>query len=163
YKAGDVCAALDPISTDDVWVGAKDVPLGTFVAATAVRGDLGGSRLAGEYLVASDGAEQFHRLVDAQLDQPCAFYKASDGSLRCLPSVGFAATSTEYADASCTQPLAMQIGGCKRPSYVESFAPTCDATVRLWDAGCRFSGATVFGNDDQMACGEAFRFPADYY
>ncbi len=67
-----------------------------------------GTRLKVRKLVGDDGAEQQIGFFDTQLNMNCAFTKASDGSMRCLPTTTLQG-GTYYIDAGCTQPI---VTGC---------------------------------------------------
>jgi hypothetical protein len=63
-----------------------------------------GSRLHAVYQDGGGGAVRFVRWFDTVLDGPCRFAYAQDGALRCLPATEI---GVQYADAACTQPLAL--------------------------------------------------------
>ena len=86
----------------------------------------GGTRLKANYLAGSDGSQQFlSTFHDSKRNEDCAFSKASDGSIRCLPTMGPPATPSVYSvyftDAACTQPV-MALSNCSgntAPAYVQ--------------------------------------------
>jgi hypothetical protein len=63
-----------------------------------------GTRLKAVYQDGGGGAVRLVRWFDSQLDAPCRFAYAPDGVLRCLPTTEF---GVQFADAACTQPLAL--------------------------------------------------------
>ena len=74
-----------------------------------------GTRLRLRYLVGDDGTRQWRGWYDNQRDEECNFtfgdYRASDGTIRCLPS---GVLLNAYADPMCTQPVAI-VSPARRP------------------------------------------------
>jgi hypothetical protein len=80
-----------------------------------------GTRLKIKYYLGADGSKAFKGFYDSQLNVDCYFAKAADGTVRCIP-VATATTTTAnyYADANCTQPVALvsQCPGTVTPTQV---------------------------------------------
>lgn len=129
-------------SSEGTCNGARD----TLAAAQA---EQGGSQLVPTYLEAEDGSRQFLGWHDSVRGVDCAFTVAADGAWRCLP--GGADASTVFADAACTQRLALVPKDCAPPAYaVVREAVSCDwhspaATVRhVLALSRRFTGPLAY-------------------
>lgn len=104
------CIAPDPGDTGltDGGGSAGDEDGATSASDGGVRGSerdpaaTSGTRLRVRYLEAGPSATMTVDLWDSELETPCTFAKAPDGTLRCLPSV---AADVYYADSGCTEPV----------------------------------------------------------
>lgn len=73
---------------------------------------------------------------DSQRNEECGFRLAADGMTRCLP-ITVPVNSSYFADAACSQPVAVVSSCGTPPSYVEmQAAPTCpDTGAAMYTAG----------------------------
>lgn len=111
-----------------------------------------GTRLAIVRYQAPGDAYAFPKLRDTELG-PCIPLQTVDDAVRCVPAsrAGFG-----YADASCTQPVAVDTGGCA-PRYAVTNEPakfdtkTCDLDItmrmRVFEVGAPSSATTVYFDD----------------
>lgn len=96
-----------------------------------------GSRLRARTFDGKDGSKQFAGWYDSMRMESCEYGYASDGSLRCLPTVEqVSQISTVYfKDGQCTQPYAVVIRGCT-PRYAISTSNSCaHPPTRIFAAG----------------------------
>lgn len=92
-------------------------------------------------LTGDDGSTYRQRglVHDQQLGVDCWIGKASDGKMRCLPTM--APVSSYFADAACTAPLATIDGCADPPKYAsETIAGECGAMLRIRSIGGEHSG-----------------------
>jgi hypothetical protein len=94
-----------------------------------------------------------YRFYDAVRDEYCSFAITSDGELRCVP-LASAYLSTVFADANCTQPLAIASSSSYQtgqvcpdpapPGYAHEFIDYCSPfnsnVVRVWTLGPEHQG-----------------------
>ncbi len=73
-----------------------------------------GARLKVVWNQFEDGARQPASLFDSQRAEACEIEPLADGHVFCLPEP---AVSASFADADCTQPLAVWDGQCTQPRY----------------------------------------------
>jgi len=97
---------------------------------------------------------------DSEREKPCAFRRAADGVVRCLP-VNPANGRAEifrisYADPACTQPvIRWPSSRCGSPEtvLVDTAANVCDASAyRVHLVGARVQTPTVFAPSPTSAC-----------
>ncbi len=112
FQLTDVCAAIaaGPVAHE---IGASVSPFSFAELAPRSDAPSGGDRLARVDLVTDDGLRLFAgRWIDTQLEHPCAFARAADGSDRCLPLDSptelTARAVSLFTDAACTLPI--QVG-----------------------------------------------------
>ncbi|MBI4956812.1 MAG: hypothetical protein HY908_32645 [Myxococcales bacterium] len=100
-----------------------------------------GARLRARIYVGEDGSQAHVGFFDAERQENCAFSKASDGVLRCLPTAGY--SSTYFSDAQCTAPVLAVSCGQVPPAYalVNGGASTCPT----WNVPVRALGAVHAG------------------
>lgn len=105
-----------------------------------------GTRLKVRYNVSSDGAQQALGFYDSQRSENCNFMPASDGVLRCLPSV--TTLSGFFTDGNCTSPLAATSKGCAPATEISTAttAATCGTGTKydVATVGAAYTGAQVF-------------------
>ncbi len=94
---------------------ASHALLGSQAALAAASDSQGGSRLQPVYLEGEDGSRQFMGWFDTARQVDCSFAVATDGAWRCLPAGADAGRF--YADAACTQRLAIVPRACNPPAY----------------------------------------------
>jgi hypothetical protein len=94
----------------------------TFVAAEAGRVVPGpGKRIAGWGRTAEDGSQERTGFWDTKYDQGCSIGTAKDGEERCLPDRTMGYPQTYFADAGCTQALAVAAKNAARaPTFVQA-------------------------------------------
>jgi hypothetical protein len=109
------------------------------VSSMAFDGVRGGSRIELTTVTSPDGARTASRWHDTALGIDCYFGLASDGTTRCLPW-NFGYVEPYFADASCTQQLAIGVG-CDVPVYAESLT----GCTSYYTIGAPYSG-TVYYN-----------------
>jgi len=113
---------------------------------TSIETPVAGSRLVPLFLMAEDGSREFAGWFDTTRNARCAFAVSGDGILRCLP-VDDVLNIEAYADAACTEPLAV-VSGCAAPQpYVLRIeAPACATGPRhhLHAVGRRFTLPAVY-------------------
>ena len=76
-----------------------------------------GSRLKRRVYKGVDGSQQFAGWFDSSRNEDCAFTKAEDGKMRCLPSVPYG-PSAYFSDSTCTNPAHAVTKGCVAPKLV---------------------------------------------
>ena len=134
--AAGACSRLPPPAATDGVHALEEVPLASFVAATAAPPAAG--RLIAERLTAEDGATSPGAWRDSQLGHACAFQIAADGQLRCLPADLPVVQAGLFADNQCRQPAALgPPGGCTRAEQV----------LRLVNSQCEPRFAVATGGD----------------
>jgi hypothetical protein len=119
-----------------------------------------GSRLKANYYVGSDGSKQFAYFTDAlRSGEICAFANADDGTIRCMPS-GAYVISTEFADSSCSVPVA-ETTTCAAPTYAVQTAPgtSCGYVTKVFSAG---SPVTTLYASSGSTCVSVGAPPAGY-
>ena len=96
-----------------------------------------GTRLQAIWLVAADGAQQFEKWHDTQLNLDCSFAIAADGVLRCLPqSVPLAdGNSSGYADSACTKPVAYSYSPCLVSYVLGMDRSVCPSRLHVYSRG----------------------------
>jgi len=118
---------------------------GVFAGSVAAAGTAeSGEQLKATYLEGADGSRQFLAWHDTVRDVDCAFTMAADGTWRCLP--GGAEAGRFFADAACTQPLALVPTGCTPPAYATASTSVCGprSSTRVFALGERFTGPVVY-------------------
>lgn len=117
-----------------------------------------GSRLSAVYIDGGDGAAQFLRFHDSDLDVACNFAALDDGSTRCLPAP---LLKVHYADASCTTPVIVE-GACSE-AVPELFSLDVDVQCGILDTvprrdayarGATLSPTTIYAMDALGNCSE---------
>jgi hypothetical protein len=110
-----------------------------------------GTRLKVQYYAGADGSKQTAGMVDSTLNVYCNFALMSDGTIRCVPwpspGSGFVLFSGTYADASCSQPLAVAPKGCAAPPpyALEEGSPSCGTTVwHVFPISAAYTGASYY-------------------
>jgi hypothetical protein len=113
-----------------------------------------GTRLRARYWTGSDGSRQFIGWRDTGRNEDCAVGTASDGQLRCLPTLSTGCSGTVatgmwagyvYSDASCTIPaVAVNAESASTVQYVTSGAS--DSST-----GCTRYVTTVYSVGDRAA------------
>ncbi len=83
-----------------------------------------GSRIKAQYDMGDDGSQAFAGLFDSQLNVPCYWATASDGSRRCLP-YNAAAGGYYFSDSGCSTPIAYSDKECSQPMYAEHATVAC--------------------------------------
>jgi hypothetical protein len=86
-----------------------------------------GTRLKAVYQDGGGGAVRLARWFDTELDAPCRFAYAPDGVLHCLPTTEF---GIQFADAACTQPLALFDPGNEVPDRIVVTELGCPGPIR---------------------------------
>lgn len=107
-----------------------------------------GTRLRARILDASDGAVRFLGWQDNKLNAPCAFHRAEDGRVRCVPEITQGA-SVAYLDAACTEPVGVRRCG-SQAEFVSapSEQAACDpdeTPYSMYRMGAPVSSATTYG------------------
>ncbi|HXU74106.1 MAG TPA: hypothetical protein VN947_32535 [Polyangia bacterium] len=111
-----------------------------------------GSRIKARVTSTSDGARAFAGFYDTQLSVACAFSRAADDSLRCLPSGVAYIGGTYWSDAGCTTPLAYSNGCTTMYASKSESTATCvdigyNATsyrTRIYAIASAYSGSMVW-------------------
>ena len=108
-----------------------------------------GTRLQAIWLVAADGAQQFEKWHDTQLNLDCSFAIAADGVLRCLPRNAPLAdgNSSGYADSACKQPVAYSDSTCLVPYVLGMDRSVCPSRQHVYSRGSTVP-AMHYGNWD---------------
>ena len=125
---------------------AVTVAVGCSGTPTVAPGIALGTRLEARFQEAEGGARVFDHWYDRQLGVRCAFFLATDGRHRCLPSSENVEGSI-FSDPSCGSPAALA-GACGTPSsYVLTAggpAPTCPDTITsaVYALGAARAGTT---------------------
>jgi hypothetical protein len=90
-----------------------------------------GSRLKARRYVADDGArsDQIGHWYDSARKEDCAFRRASDGAIRCIPMLTYALSF--YADDQCTQQIVSPSYGKPACSEDVKYAHTYDQNIPL--------------------------------
>jgi hypothetical protein len=81
------------------------------------QGFVSGPRLRAKYYLGTDGSKQFHGWYDSQRQEDCFYVTATDGTRRCMPVDYSAKFGSYFADAACTQPLAVKVSACAVGKY----------------------------------------------
>jgi hypothetical protein len=89
-----------------------------------------GSRIKARVQSTADGAKAFAGFYDMTLGTPCAFNRAADDTLRCLP-VASAYAGTYWGDAGCTTLVAYS----SAPGCTPAYAQKAEATSSCIDLG----------------------------
>jgi len=112
-------------------------------AAAQGNGFESGNRLRARVYMGADGSKQFFGWWDVLRMEDCAYAKAADGKMRCLPSKTMPG-SGYFQDAGCTKPLAMVAAtNCApTPTYVAYFDACADA-AHIAPLTGKYSGTMV--------------------
>jgi hypothetical protein len=107
-----------------------------------------GTRLKARWMVGPEGQRAFAGYYDTMLSTICAFRRAADGELRCLPS-GFLLESpiVTFADDACTVPAASYNGGdCNPDAFIRRKDTTnpCQTREHIYARGDRLAGNRTF-------------------
>jgi len=113
-----------------------------------------GSRLRVRYLAGADGSREFIGFFDSQRNENCLFgggtVRASDGTIRCLPSEAVAYQSAFYfEDAACTVRLAAALKSQCPPKYAAMYSSAqCPLTETIYPILSAFTpgGAIYYVN-----------------
>jgi hypothetical protein len=76
-----------------------------------------GTRIKARVQSTADGAKAFAGFYDTSLSTACAFNRAADDTLRCLPTT-YAYAGVYFGDSGCTTPIAYSSFGCA-PAYAQ--------------------------------------------
>ena len=103
-----------------------------------------GAQLKPTYLEGTDGSRQLLGWHDTARDVDCSFATAADGTWRCLP--GGAEAGRFFADATCSQPLALVPRGWWRrvATLVDTSACGWQPTTHVFALGPRFTGPILY-------------------
>ncbi len=88
-----------------------------------------GARLRARYIAGADGSRQFVGWWDSERKEECAFAKAEDGTLRCLPT---SYPTTYFADASCTKRVLFVDEKVCTPKYAALATPIASDCGQLY-------------------------------
>lgn len=118
-----------------------------------------GSRLRVRYLAGADGSREVVGFFDSQRNENCFFggstVRASDGTIRCLPSETIAYQSSFYfQDAACTARLAAALKSQCPPKYAARYsASQCPLTEMIYPILSAFTpGATIYYVNASAQC-----------
>jgi hypothetical protein len=103
-------------------------------------------------------------MFDTMRGEDCSFRKASDGTIRCLPSFQ-ASVQTFYADMVCSREIAYAPKRCGSPAYAAKFDTACtDAnSLRLFPT-TEYDGPVFQGPPGHCTLVTAtFRATYDFY
>jgi hypothetical protein len=116
-----------------------------------------GTRLKLTYYAGADGSKQAAGLHDSMLNVDCSFETMGDGTLRCAPVYAVSALiSSYYADAACSQPLALTYAGCSVPAYAasaESSSCPWQQTHHVFAVSGPYSGASYYSGSPGSCSG----------
>jgi hypothetical protein len=105
-----------------------------------------GTRLRAVFWQTADGARQLFHWHDLQRGEDCRFLPASDSTLRCLPGFSDSSYEVGFADAHCTQPIAVMLPPvCERPFAYALREKSFQIEVR--PVGERVSVTSWYGGD----------------
>lgn len=140
------------------------VPTSELVKLTLTH-DAGAGRYTGEYLTSTDGAKLLTGVFDTGLDTSCYFNRTTDSATtgKCFPRDGW--YTSNFSDASCTQPKAGVPNGCPAPDYIYTArSGTCseDYQVRWFQAGAA-SGGALYYSPDGISCSSTTADPSYTY
>lgn len=130
---GDVIAAAGAGgSTGGTPSDEPDEPPSMMVPVAQAKAAENGTRLKARYYVAADGARQFALgWYDSERNENCAFQRASDGVMRCLPESTSAVTSY-FLDSACTEAVAgLLTYNCGFEYVLEPTANDCVYGLRI--------------------------------
>jgi len=129
------CNATAPNTAVVFYEMGAEVDYTQLVSATSAL--TGSTRLQAHTLTASDGSAQHcgpvyaqdFTVYDSMLTQDCALNYGADGSFHCLPTNVATLSTTQYADATCKQPIAVgNVCLAKMPTYVlKTEAQACNS------------------------------------
>jgi hypothetical protein len=156
----------DEIRPDD-GAPADPAAAGDGEGATGAALEQSGTRLKRRVLTASDGARASLGWYDTERKEACAFVKASDGKLRCLPQSIATMTGPYYSDVKCTRPLAAVAHGCAAPAIASEIDAACGAAPKYTIykvTGRVTSDSNVFTRQGDSCLGYNLpNGPLDYY
>jgi hypothetical protein len=115
-----------------------------------------GSRLKARWQFAEDGARSFVGFYDTEKSVPCAFLRAADSILRCLPA--YVPTYTLYVDQLCTErAIYTPFKGCPLLPYVlgpAEFTCALEPAYEVYPVGAQIDPATsmFYAFDVSMMC-----------
>jgi hypothetical protein len=127
-----------------------DVAFAAPMAAPVVpRGTVSGHRLVARQLLAADGSAAPAGWYDRTMRVECAFERAADGWLRCLPTRTSRIDERGYhLDPGCSEPLAVADDGCAPAPFASRRAPDdrcgVERGVLIYEVGERTQPATVY-------------------
>lgn len=117
-----------------------ELPPSSFIKATVASVPLS-TNLEGRFLEAEDGARSFRGLTDATAKLECDAAVGKDGVIRCLPRQAAYVSSGQFADSSCTQPVAAAThAACPAPSFATNLDfGTCPPVTIVFGVGAAVS------------------------
>jgi hypothetical protein len=122
--------------------------VGGATSTTGAGGDMqagtfeSGTRIKAQTYVGSDGSRAPGGMYDSQLDTPCSYMEAADGSIRCLPTAVVA--GVWFKESTCMQPIVYVSAGCSVGAYAYTLANGCDGGRRIYPVNQQFTAATVY-------------------
>ena len=147
------CETIIPIGPDPT--GGSGGSAGAAGAGGDVAGYASGTRLKARSLAGSDGSIQAAGWYDSGRGENCAFHKAGDGQMRCLPEL-VAVAALWFSDPACTAPAIKILKGAANtappPAYVGSLDPTT-GQLRVYVTGPSTTAQLFVGNP--LACSQA--------
>lgn len=114
-----------------------------------------GTRLHARVYDGGDGAVRFEGWSDTKLNISCAFHRADDGKLRCVPEKSPLAEIV-YLDAACTQPVGLRrCDSVAEYLAVEGSQSACDAAdnpYTMYHLGATVAKVPVFNKLGANTC-----------
>ncbi len=139
------CGADAPSGSGSPSPGGTSTGTGTSQAPETIYRS--GSRLRARILDAGEGAVRFVGWTDDKLHEACAFHRADDGKVRCVPEISQGA-SIAYLDAACTQPVGVRKCGSQASFLaVKSQEEACnpdDTPYSVYRMGASVAAAPTF-------------------
>src|SRR5205823_2204997 len=113
-----------------------------------------GTRIKARVMSSADGAKAFVGFYDMTLATACAFGRAADDTVRCLPTNAAYVPGSWWSDSGCTTPLAYASSPGCAVTYLQKSEATSScvdvgyysvtARTRIFHVGSTFSGAMMW-------------------
>jgi|CXWL01.1.fsa_nt_gi hypothetical protein len=140
-RSSGSCMAATPWGGYSYYSLGAEVPASSFPIATPRDGQSFG-RLTQRLFEYGPQLRLQRDIYDSSLGRQCYATTAGDGQLRCLPNED-AAVDAYFADAACTQPVAIQYsatGGCPPRWAARYNEAECPQRVYAYRLGAQFTG-----------------------
>jgi hypothetical protein len=135
------------------WRIGERIDPAALVEGTAVELDTPG-RLKPQVYVGSDGARQVRGWFDSELAMACAFGKADDGKMRCLPDV--TVTGNYFGDRACQMAVGFLFWSCRKgPALYASRVVSqdqCNVSSAIYKVGAQVPPGTEITDDSSNGC-----------